>query len=69
MEILSYRVLEDKDIAVTYQTGEEYNNGELHKILIPGMDISEEPEEIQKIVNELWTQEVIFNYKTKWNII
>ena len=69
MQILSYRLLEDKDIAVTYLTGEDFNNGELHKILIPGMDISEESEEIQKVVNELWTQEIISNYKTKWNII
>ena len=69
MQILSYRILEDKDIAVTYLTGEDFNNGELHKILIPGMDISEESEEIQKVVNELWTQEIISNYKTKWNII
>lgn len=72
-KLIDYRILNDMDISAHYRRPVEDDETEdskqsFWKIHMPHESLDTLPDELKPIAQELWTTEVIQNYKTKWNI-
>jgi hypothetical protein len=71
--LIDFRILPDFDISAHYrrpvEDGEEEDSKQsFYVVHMPHHSIDELPDELKTIAEELWTPEVIENYKTKWGI-
>jgi hypothetical protein len=73
MKYMQYRICEDNSICVHTRRDAEPGESEDSKqdiwsIVIPGQDVSTQPKEVQDVAAQLWTSEVISNFKTRYNL-
>lgn len=67
------RICDDNSICIHYrrpvEAGEtEDSKQDIWTIIFPGQDVSSHPKEVQDIAAQLWTPEVISNFKTQYSL-
>ena len=61
-EILPNQVIQIRTTTVVEEDGVELGRSHVRKVVVPGQDVTGEPQEVQDIAAALWTADVIAAY-------